>query len=243
MTNSYIKILLLGEYSIFRSALRMFIEAEKRLKVVGEAADSDKAAEIMAIEKPDLVLVDLADHGGRDLLPFLQTVKVPVIILIGKHDVDIYQKCLKSGISGLVQKEESGETLFKAIEKVHHGEIWFDRTIMGETIRQLLDEKQSLHDNPKAHVTNSLTLREKEVVGLICKGMKNKAIAEHLFITETTVRHHLTSVFNKLEITSRLELVVYAFKNNLVGPPECNGSHNGNGHSNGSNGFLGTSMS
>jgi hypothetical protein len=61
--------------------------------------------------------------------------------------------------------------------------------------------------------------------------MKNKVIAEQLFITETTVRHHLTSVFNKLEITSRLELVVYAFKNNLVGPPESNGKHNGNGHS------------
>ena len=239
MTNSYIKILLLGEYSIFRSALRLFLEAEKRLKVVGEAAAIEKAAEILAIEKPDLVLVDLADHGGRDLLPFLQTVKVPVIILIGKHDVDIYQKCLKSGISGLVQKEESGETLFKAIEKVHNGEIWFDRTIMGETIRQLLDEKQSLHENPKAHVTNGLTLREKEVVGLICKGMKNKTIAEQLFITETTVRHHLTSVFNKLEITSRLELDVYAFKNNLVGPPERNGSHNGSGYSNGTNGAMG----
>jgi two-component system, NarL family, nitrate/nitrite response regulator NarL len=216
---------------MFRSALRMFLEAEQKLKVVGEAADTEKAAEILAIEKPDLVLVDLADDGGKVMMPFLQTLKVPVIILIGKHDVDIYQKCLKSGISGLVQKEESGETLFKAIEKVHQGEIWFDRTIMGETIRQLLDEKQSMHENPKAHITNGLTLREKEVVGLICKGMKNKMIADHLFITETTVRHHLTSVFNKLEITSRLELVVYAFKNNLVGPPERNGSHNGNGHS------------
>lgn len=211
----------------------MFLETGTRLKVVGEASDTDTAAEIIAIEKPDMLLVDLPDNGGEDLLPFLQAVKLPVLILVGQHDIGIYQKCLKMGISGLVQKEESGETLFKAIEKVHQGEIWFDRTIMGETIRQLLDEKQSLHENPKAHIVNGLTSREREVVELICKGMKNKSIAEKLFITETTVRHHLTSVFNKFEITSRLELVVYAFKNNLVGVSEINGSQNGNGHSNG----------
>ena len=230
MTRSNIKILLLGDYSIFRSALCMLLEAEGRLKVVGEASDAEKAVEIIAIEKPDLILVDLPDRGGQDLMPFLQSAKVPVLILVGRYDIHLYQQCLKIGIGGMVQKEDSSETLFKAIEKVHQGEIWFDRTIMGETIRQLLDEKEFLRENPKAHITNGLTLREKEVVELICKGMKNKLIAENLFITETTVRHHLTSVFNKLEINSRLELVVYAFKNGLVGAPKVNG-HSGNGHS------------
>jgi DNA-binding NarL/FixJ family response regulator len=231
MSDSHIKILLLGDYSIFRSALRMFLEKDKRHRVVGEAAENDKALEIIAIEKPDLALVDLPDYGGEDLMPFLQTLSIPVLILLGKHHGEIYQNCLKMGIAGLVQKHESGVTLFKAIEKVFDGEIWFDRTIMGDTIRQLLDEKQSLRDNPRAHVTNALTLREKEVVELICKGMKNKAIADALFITETTVRHHLTSIFSKLEISSRLELVVYAFKHQLVAAPEMNGHQNGNGHS------------
>ncbi len=231
MTRSKVKILLLGDYSIFRSALGLFLEAEGRLKVVGEASDTEKAVEIIAIEKPDLIMVDLPDYGGKDLMPFLQSVRIPVLMLVGRHDIDLYQQCLRIGISGIIQKEESSETLFKAIEKVHQGEIWFDRTIMGETIRQLLDEKEFLHENPKAHITNGLTLREKEVVELICKGMKNKLIAEKLFITETTVRHHLTSVFNKLEINSRLELVVYAFKNGLVGAPKANGSISGNGHS------------
>ncbi len=231
MTNSHIKILLVGNYSIFRSALCLFLEKESQFRVVGEAAEVEKATEIIAIEKPDLILVDLPDYGGEDLMPFLETAKLPVLILIGKHDHDIYHKCLKIGISGLVQKEESAETLFKAMEKVYEGEMWFDRTIMGETILQLQKEKQSLQDNPKAHMINALTEREQEVVELICKGLKNKTIAEELFITETTVRHHLTSVFNKLEITSRLELVVYAFKNGLVSLPKVDGSHNGNGYS------------
>lgn len=234
MTSLLIKILLIGDYSIFRSALRMLIETDKRLRVVGEAVQLDLAAEIISEETPDLILVDLPDNGEHDFLPCFQDLKIPVLVLIGKHDVEIYKKCLKIGISGLVLKEERADTLFKAIEKINGGEIWFDRTIMGETIRQLVDEKQFMHDYPKAHVTNGLTDREKQVVELICKGMKNKDIAESLFITETTVRHHLTSVFNKLEITSRLELVIYAFKHGLVKMPKTNG--NGGIVGNGGNG-------
>jgi DNA-binding NarL/FixJ family response regulator len=209
----------------------MLLETDKKLRVVGEAAHLDLASDIILEEKPDLILVDLPDFGGTDLLPIFQNVDAPVLILLGQHDLEVYKKCLKIGISGLVLKEEHSDTLFKAIEKIQGGEIWFDRAIMGETIRQLVDEKQMLHDFPKAHITNGLTDREKQVVELICKGMKNKEIAESLFITETTVRHHLTSVFNKLEITSRLELVIYAFKHGLVKMPTSNGLHNGNGRS------------
>jgi DNA-binding NarL/FixJ family response regulator len=107
---------------------------------------------------------------------------------------------------------------------------------MSMTIRQLVNERQMLQDFPKAHENNILSDREKQVVELICKGMKNKGIADALFITETTVRHHLTSVFNKLEISSRLELVIYAFKNKIVKLPTDNGLHNGNGY--GTNGAV-----
>lgn len=208
----------------------MLLEIDVRIRVIGEAADFETAAGIMLEETPDLVLVDLPDFGGRQLLPLLQQIETPVLVLVGQHDFEIYHRCLKLGISGLILKEESRETLFKAIEKIHGGEPWFDRAIMGRTIRQLVSERQMMQDFPKAHVANSLSERETQVVELICKGMKNKDIAMELFITETTVRHHLTSVFNKLEISSRLELVIYAFKNNLVKLPSVNGSHNGNGY-------------
>lgn len=233
MTNSPIKILLIGEYSIFRSGLRMLIETDANLRVIGEASQLDIAAQIISDDPPDLILVDLPEFGGKDHFSFFQNLNIPILMLVGQYDIDVYQKCLKIGISGLILKEERADTLFKAIDKIHGGEIWFDRTIMGETIRQLVNEKQMLYDYPKAHVTNALTEREKQVVDLICKGMKNKDIADELFITETTVRHHLTSVFNKLEISSRLELVIYAFKNSLVTMPTGSGSQNGNGSHNG----------
>ncbi len=231
MTNPPIKILLIGEYSIFRSALRMLLETDTNLRVVGEASQFIDADQIISEDPPDLILVDLPDYCGDAHLSYLQPLSIPVLVLIGQYDIEVYKRCLKAGISGLVLKEERADILFKAIEKIENGEIWFDRTIMGETIRQLVNEKQMLYDYPKAHVTNALTDREKQVVDLICKGMKNKSIADELFITETTVRHHLTSVFNKLEITSRLELVIYAFKHSLVTMPNGSVSHNGNGYS------------
>lgn len=231
MTNTLIRILLVGDYSIFRSALRMVLETDQRLRVVAEAAHVELVDDIVSEEKPDLIVVDLPDFCAIDVLHFFQDVKIPVLVLVGRHDVEFYQRCLRFGISGLILKQEGADTLFKAIEKIHGGEMWFDRTVMGETIRQLVVEKQTMHDYPNTQMANSLTDRESQVVDLICKGMKNKEIAERLFISETTVRHHLTSVFNKLKITSRLELVVYAFKNNLVKVPEGNGSHLGNGHS------------
>jgi two-component system nitrate/nitrite response regulator NarL len=236
--NYLIKILLIGDYSIFRSALRMLIETDKRMRVIGEAADGDGALDVLSDEPADIVVVDMSDDATRDLFPLFEKLSVPTLILVGQQDPAIYQKCLRIGVNGILLKEERTDTLFKAIERINDGEIWFDRTLMGATIRQLVTEQQTLNDNPRPHVVNSLTEREMQVVDLICKGLKNKAIAEALFITETTVRHHLTSVFNKLELSSRLELVVYAFKNGLVRTPSLepgngNGSHKGSANSNG----------
>jgi DNA-binding NarL/FixJ family response regulator len=240
MNNSVIKILLLGDYSIFRSALRMLIETDKKFRVIGEATDIHAASEIVEEERPDLILVDLPEKDGHEQLASFHSADVPVLVLIGQYDVDVYQKCLRLGISGLVPKEGRSETLFRAIDRVFNGEIWFDRTIMGHTIRQLIEEKSRLGENPRGQAANSLTDREQQVVALICQGMKNKEIADELFITETTVRHHLTSVFNKFEISSRLELVVHAFKHNLVAVSPANGkngsSGNGRNGGNGSNG-------
>jgi DNA-binding NarL/FixJ family response regulator len=146
--------------------------------------------------------------------------KTPILILAGSNNVNIYQKCLRSGINGLVLKEKNAEVLFKAIERVHNGEFWFDRVSMRETIRELVNEKQMLFETPRISAHTILTEREKQVVELVCKGLKNKDIADKLFITETTIRHHLSSIFEKLKLTSRLELVIYSFKNNLVELPK-----------------------
>ena len=231
MANTSIDIFLICDLSIFRTALRMLIESENRFHVVGEASDANTAVEQIAKLRPDIILVDISDIDEMALLPLStpEIAKIPVLVLTRKDQVEFYQQCLKLGITGLVSKQNGAEVLYKAIEKVCEGEFWFDRSIMGATIRHMLNEKQAFLDNPAVQKANGMTEREREVVELICRGMKNKGIAEKLFIAETTVRHHLTSVFNKLEVASRLELVIYAFKHQLVKVPTQQTSYEENG--------------
>jgi len=109
--------------------------------------------------------------------------------------------------------------LMKAIEKVFEGEVWYDRTKMGSVFTDMLSSgKQKDVSSDEAKIA-MLTERELEVINLIALGLKNKAIGEKLFISETTVRHHLTSVFGKLGVGSRLELIIYAFKHGLARMP------------------------
>lgn len=196
----------------------MLIETRKNLKVIGETAEFAEIDKLISRDKPDFILVDLPDSERPDFFTFLQQVgsTYPVLVLAGRHDPEIYRRLLRLGISGMVLKEISAEILFKAIEKVFGGELWYDRSIMGQTIRQLVDEKKTLVERSGADTGMPLSDRERQVVDLICKGYKNKTIADRLAITETTVRHHLTSIFGKLDVTSRLELVIYAFRNNLA---------------------------
>lgn len=210
----------------------MLIESDNRFKVVGEASDANTAVEQITKLRPSIILVDVSDVDERALLPLSspEIAKIPVLILTRKEQVEFYQQCLKLGIKGLVSKQNGAEVLYKAMEKVCDGEFWFDRSIMGATIRHMLNEKQSFMESPAVQKANGMTEREREVVELICRGMKNKGIAEKLFIAETTVRHHLTSVFNKLEVASRLELVIYAFKHQLVKvPSQASYEENGDG--------------
>lgn len=220
--NDLIKIVLVGDYSILRNALRMLLETEQSFQVIGEVSSISEISELIGDQQPDLILIDSPENGDKlDLFPYLKQMasKTPILILTASNDDQIYEKCLRLGINGLVVKDNSAETLFKAIKKVYQGDFWFDRALMGKTIRQLVSEKQLLHEHPKVAAHDGITERENQVINLICKGMKNKDIADKLFITETTVRHHLSAIFEKLSISNRVELVIYAFKNSLVKLP------------------------
>lgn len=218
-----IKIALVGDYSIFRSGLSLLLETEENFKVVSENTKINDLADSREEERPDVVLLILSDKiNESDSLPILSfsaPVKIPTIVLSSSKNSGIYKECLKLGINGLVMQDKDAAALFKAINKVHEGEYWFDRTLMGQTIQQLISESQRLQENSRFAARNGLTERENQIIDLICEGLKNKEIAGKLFVTETTVRHHLTSIFEKLNLTSRLELVVYAFKNHLVKIP------------------------
>jgi DNA-binding NarL/FixJ family response regulator len=231
MAKESTNIYLVCVYSMFRTALRMLIEAEHGLRIVGEASFAKISPDHIAKSSADLIVCDLSGLGKEALVPLTvpEMGNIPILVLTRNDDVEFYQYCLKVGVRGLLSKEDGADVLYKAIHKVRDGEFWFDRSIMGDTIRHMVNEKQLREDNPAVQKVSEMTDREKQVIELICKGMKNKGIAEKLFITETTVRHHLTSVFNKLEVGTRLELVIYAFKNQLVKLPVNHPTFEANG--------------
>jgi DNA-binding NarL/FixJ family response regulator len=215
--------MLIDDHAVVRSGLRMVIESKSGLKVVGEAGDRASALAIAASKQPDIILLDLDLNGvsGLDFLgELLTTAKhARVIILTGVYDVDAHQRAMQLGAMGLVLKEKAAEVVIKAIEKVHAGEVWFDRIMMGHMISHLSRASLTPRSKPEAQKIASLTEREREIVSLIGEGLKNKLIANRLFISETTVRHHLTSVFDKLGVSDRLELIIYAYRHGLAKPP------------------------
>ena len=227
-----IRVLLIDDHAVVRSGLRMLVESRSGLKVAGEAANRAEALAIAKQEQPDVILLDLdmQNDNGLNFLPQLLTAagRARVLILTGVRDPDAYSQAIRLGASGLLLKEKAADVLLKAIEKVHAGEIWFDRSTIGNVLTEMSraggnrSRGGGLTDmsrDPEGAKIASLTEREREVSALIGEGLKNKQIASRLFISETTVRHHLTSVFDKLGVSDRLELIIYTYKHGLAKPP------------------------
>jgi two-component system, NarL family, nitrate/nitrite response regulator NarL len=219
-----IRVLLVDDHAVVRSGLRVLIDSRPRLEVAGEAATPTEALAIAAREQPDIILLDLdmAGDNGLDLLPKLlgASKETRIIILTGVRDPEAHYRAMRLGASGLVLKEKAAEIVIKAIEKVYDGELWFDRSMMGSVIAEMArDNGTHKKSDPEAAKIATLTEREREVISLIGEGLKNKQIASRLYISETTVRHHLTSIFDKLGTSDRLELVIYAYRHGLAKSP------------------------
>ena len=197
----------------------MLIESQPGLQVVGEVGNRTDALAVAACEQPDIILLDL-DLGGDsalDCIPALLAVadQARVVILTGVYDSELHRRAVHLSAMGLVLKEKAAEVLLKAIEKVHAGEVWLERAMTASVLSEIT-RRQDQQANPETAKIATLTAREREVIALIGEGLKNQQIAKRLFISETTVRHHLTAIFGKLGVSDRLELVVYAYQHGLA---------------------------
>jgi DNA-binding NarL/FixJ family response regulator len=212
-----IKVAILAEQQLIRDALRALLKSDRRLVVIADAGTRSAALSVVTQEKPDVILIDDAFPVGKDFR-FLRdlsraTSEARIIALVDTLASDKNQALVSRGVKGLVSKDESAHLLVTAIEKVYNGELWFTRSETAKTLDALM---------PKLEVTKSLgspfglTPRELQVVKLVAEGLKNREIAERLHTKESTVRHQLSSVFDKCEVASRIELMLLAFKEGLV---------------------------
>ena len=218
-----IRILIIDDQLVVREGLRMLIENHPGTKVVAMARTRAEALDIIAREPLDLIILDL-ELGGHSSLSFIPQLReaskqARILVLTGQSDSETHQKAAHLGAMGVVLKEHAADLLLKAIEKVYKGEAWLDRLTLGSLIFNLSSHEKDSVD-PRTKKIGSLTDRERQVIALIAEGLKNRQIAERLFISPTTVTHHLSSIYSKLGVSDRLELVIYAFANKLAKMPE-----------------------
>jgi two-component system nitrate/nitrite response regulator NarL len=215
-----IRILLVDDHVIVRQGLRMLIENNRDMKVIGEAARCEEALEIASREIPDLVLLDLdlGSTSGVDIIPQLVSIdeRVRVLVLTGVRDLVLHRRAIRLGAAGIVMKDMAGEMLVKAIRRVCAGEVWMDRGMTAAVLQELRGGPESQQLDTEAARIASLTPREREIAALIAQGVGSSRIAKDLFISEKTVRNHLVSIFDKLQVSDRLELATYATRHGLV---------------------------
>lgn len=219
-----IRIFMIDRDKLVREGVRMLMLDKPIFKMVGEADSRREALARIQQTQPDIVLLDL-DLGPEDGLDVLNAIlmlslQVRVIVVTQAKDADRHRKAMVLGAMGVVLKDSGSDILFKAIEKVHAGEIWYNRSKMGGVLRDIIQAANGRTANPITARIESLTPREHEVIALVSLGLKNRDIGERLFISETTVRHHLTSVFEKLQVSNRLELIIFAFGQGLARLPD-----------------------
>jgi two-component system nitrate/nitrite response regulator NarL len=223
IASDHIRVLLIDTHAVVRTGLRLLLERQPNMLVVGEAKPGAEALAVAVEEHPDIILLSLNRHDGSglDLIPgLLRAAKeARVLVLTGMRDPQLHQQAVCLGAMGVVLKEHSAEVVIKAIEKVHAGEVWIDRTVMASVLTNLARGQAVQAVDPATAKIAALTEREREVIRLIGEGLKNKQIAERLYISETTVRHHLTAIFSKLSVADRLELVIYAYRYGLATSP------------------------
>lgn len=223
LPNKEIRIVIIDDHAVLRMGLRMLIESREGLKVVGEAGDRTETLAVIAREQPDIILldIDLGGVNGPELIPQMRSIarNARVIILTGVRDEETHLRAVRIGAMGLVLKDKAEEFLISAIERVNAGEVWLSRAMIGNVFTEIFDGGPDL-PGPDEERIATLTVREREVISLLAEGLRNKQVAERLFISETTVRHHLTSVFTKLELNGRFELVIYSYRHGLCKIPE-----------------------
>jgi len=219
MDKNHVRIVILDNHALVRAGIRLIIEQHPGMEVIGEAGNLIDGLEIISSQKPDIVLfeLNLTEQTSSDVIT--QIIKASdtsrLILVTGTSNALINQQAVENGVMGVVFKAHPPETLIKAIEKVNAGEVWLERSMIANVISRLSRNSKPTKTSSESNI-DELSEREKEIVRLIGQGFKNKKISSQLCISETTVRHHLTSIYSKLGVSDRLELLVYAHRYGLV---------------------------
>ena len=217
-----IRVLIADDQNLFRDGVAKLLSAQKDMEVVGSAENIGAAIAQLRELRPDVALVGwpASSPHSQKFFSAIQDAKAAtrVIMLASGDAKEDFTEAVKQGCCGILPKQTSTELLIKSIRKVHAGEFWLDRMTTADIIRRLA--KKGGGGNTAARLgireqSAALSQREREIVILVAQGFKNKEMAERMFISEQTVKNHLHNIFDKLGVSDRLELALYAIHHSL----------------------------
>jgi DNA-binding NarL/FixJ family response regulator len=204
------------DHQIFRAGLRRLLESEPDFEVVGEAGDGEEAVRLTKQIKPDILLLDVSmpRMTGLEALRELEG-EVKTILLTASLANSEIVTALQVGARGIVRKESATQVLFKSIRCVQNGEYWVERESVRDlvqTLRQLVTQSEAAAKQARFN----LTAREMEIVSAVVAGCSNKEIAKQFKLSENTVKHHVSNIFDKMGVSTRVELALAAMHHGLV---------------------------
>ena len=216
------RILIADDHPIFRDGLKRLLESEGEFKVIGEACDGVEAVTMARQLIPEIMLLDLAMPRRQGLETLRELASdarsVRVILLTAAAEKEQIVEALQLGARGVVLKDSATQILLKSIRAVMNGEYWVGR----ESVSNLVQYLRTLVTPPSAFPQRNkyrLTPRELEIIAAVVAGFANKEIAQYFKISEDTVKHHLSNIFDKVGVSSRLELALFAVNQSLPFKP------------------------
>ncbi len=196
---------------------RLVQTAHPRLELAGATASLGEAVPLVQARKPDVLVADLDDLDFASLRAFLESLRTQVLLLTGHRAVQELDEAILLGARGFVRKNDPPAILLRAIEKVHEGELWIDRGATSRIFLEMARRKAAQGQDPELSKIATLTSRERQTIVAVTTdaAAPAKVIAGRLCISEHTLRNHLTSIYNKLDVASRLDLYAYATRHSL----------------------------
>jgi two-component system, NarL family, nitrate/nitrite response regulator NarL len=218
--NQEIRIVIADDHPIFRDGVNRLLESEPGFRVVGEASDGAAAVRVCAQLQPDVLLLDVSmpGHDGLEALQRLsaEVPSVRTLVLTAGLDNGALVNALQYGARGVLRKDATTALLFESIRSVKKEEYWLGSHAVGQLVDSIRRPAPEPIQKKKAALRYRLTPREFEIVERVAAGESNKEIAQALSLRENTVKHHLSSIFDKLGVFSRLELAVFALNHQLT---------------------------
>lgn len=215
MSRKKTSIILVDDHKIFRYGLKLFIESTKELSIIDEASNGEEAVRKCKLHKPNIILMDIHMPlmDGLEATRQLKErgINSKIIILTASNKREYVIAANKLGVKGYILKSSEPNNLIKAIEEVSHG-----RTYLDPEVALLIPINKDLGKEDKVEVLNRINLlsrREYEVLGLLSKGKSNKLIGEELFISEKTVKNHVTQIYKKLGVKDRVQAALFTYTN------------------------------